>query len=123
MNEQVKKALEDLIFAIKSGEEYENYVSLRKALKKQPEKVEKLNAFRKERFLACLEADGGFGKMEELLIQKQEIEKDRECKEFLAWENEFCQEIRKITEEILSLVDLSIPVAEEGEDTNGLTKA
>lgn len=110
MNEQAKKALDDLVYAIKSGEEYENYQRLRKTLENQAEKTKRLNDFRKARYEACLEADGGFEKMENLFRMKQEIEKDRECRDYLFWENAFCQEIRKINEVILELADMDIPV-------------
>lgn len=109
MNEQVKKALDELSDAIQSAEAYKNYQRLQHIMESQPEKYERLNVFRKAQYEASLLEDGGFEKSEELLSLQQELEKDRECREYLYWETVVCREIRKINDKILELVQVDIP--------------
>lgn len=109
MNRQIKEALETLTAAVRSGEEYKNYRSLRESIDNQPEKKNRLDSFRRMQYEACMEEDGGFEKAEELFLIKQELEKDPECRDFLFWENVFCSEIQKISETVLMLADVDVP--------------
>lgn len=110
MNDQVKKALENLMDTVRTSEEYICYRNAKETLKSQPEKMSRLSEFRKLRYQACREEDGGFEKAESLLHLQKEIEKDRECREYLFWENIFCMEIRKISEAVLELADVDVPL-------------
>lgn len=123
MSEQISIALEILIKAMETSEEYQNYQKARMEIAGQKEKAEQLNLFRKERYQVFGQADGGYEKMDSLLQWEQEIRKDPECREFLKRENEICREMRKIVQKILNLADFTIPLTEEGEDTNGITEA
>ncbi len=118
MRKQVKDALDNLLLAVQSGESYTNYEKIRQSLVKYPDKVDKINQFREKRYFVCKEANCGFEKLEELLALEEALKKDRDCRDFLYWENEFCHEMRMISETILDMAEFDISDTKEGDHNN-----
>lgn len=106
--------------ALKESEEYALYEEAREALSHEPEKIEKINAFREAKYKHQngME-DGMHNTMEELFERQRGLRGDRLCSQFLESEAKLCNMIRKAVEQIMDVVEIEIPVAVKGEEADG----
>ena len=105
---------------LKESEEYAVYEKTREALTHEPEKIEKINAFRtaKYKHQNGME-DGMHNTMEELFERQRVLRGDILCSQFLESEAKLCNIIRKAVEQIMDVVEIEIPVAVKGEKSDG----
>lgn len=105
---------------LKESEEYAVYEKTRNALAGNPEKIEKVNAFREAKYKQQNGmADGMHNTMEELFERQQILRSDPLCSQYLESEAKLCNIIRKAVEQIMEVVELEIPAAAKGEETDG----
>ena len=105
---------------LRESDEYTLYEEAREALTHEPEKIEKINAFREAKYKHQngME-DGMHNTMEELFERQRELRSDSLCSQFLESEAKLCNMVRKVVEEIMEVVEIEIPVAVKGEEADG----
>ena len=103
--DQIQKALEDLIAAVESCEEYQGYLAAKKEIEKHPLLKKKADEFRKLKFdLQGSETDI-FEKTDTLRQEHAEVNSNPIVWEYLTTENVFCRILRQINWELLESLD------------------
>ena len=103
--EQMREALDALLAAIRSSEEYKNYQDIKARIHEKPEVEKRVAEFRKRNYQ---------------LQDKLEREKSKICEnslaaEYLAAELAFCRVIQEINWEFVEKLDFEVGFENEGE--------
>ncbi len=118
--EKIWEGVELICNTLKESEEYAVYEKMRSALASEPERIEKVNAFREAKYKQQNGmADGMQNTMEDLFERQQSLRSDLLCSQFLESEAKLCNIIRKAVEQIMDVVELEIPAAAKGEGKDG----
>lgn len=109
---QIEKAMEDLIAAIGTCEEYKRYLAAKEEIGKYPLLKEKADAFRRLKFeLQGAETDI-FEKTDRIRSEHEEIYGNPAVWEYLTAEDVFCRILRKVNWKLLESLDFDIEFGE-----------
>ena len=109
--EQMREALDALLAAIRSSEEYKNYQDIKARIHEKPEVEKRVAEFRKRNYQLQNQKDADlFGEMDKL-----EREKSKICENSLAAELAFCRVIQEINWEFVEKLDFEVGFENEGE--------
>ncbi len=103
--DQIQKALEDLIAAIETCEEYKGYLAAKEEIKKHPLLKKKADEFRKLKFDLQRSETDIFEKTDELRQEHEEVNGNSVVWEYLIAENAFCRILRQVNWKLLESLD------------------
>lgn len=114
MDAEVKRKVSELTKSLRASREMREYELADAALRLSPEKVEKVDAFRKKNYhyqnLAGIEQASV---QPELYRERDELRKDAVIDRYLNAELVLCRMLREISLEILTLADLRLDALED----------
>ena len=103
--EQMREALDALLAAIRTSEEYKNYQDIKARIHEKPEVEKRVAEFRKRNYQLQNQKDADlFGEMDKLEREK-----------YLAAELAFCRVIQEINWEFVEKLDFEVGFENEGE--------
>ncbi len=112
--DKIWKGVDMVLEALQESEEYEIYQRAKAALRTEPEKVRMINEFREAKYhMQNSDYSGPGDALESLFARQQILHEDLLCREYLVSEAALCNMIRKVTEQIMGIIDLEIPLGEK----------
>lgn len=114
--EQMREALDALLAAIRTSEEYKNYQDIKARIHEKPEVEKRVNDFRKRNYQMQNQNDSDlFKDMDKLEREKTRICENPLAAEYLAAELAFCRIIQEINWEFVEKLDFEVGFENEGE--------
>lgn len=101
------KSVEQLVEAIKTSEEYADYLQARDTLSKDPEKYQRTNSFRSQCYQFQTSSETLTG-IQDITEMYNELVKDSEIEHFLLAELALCRMIQKINYRIIDEMDFEL---------------
>ncbi len=112
--DEIKMQTEELAKAIRRSNEYTQYHVLWEEISKNQALKERLNEFRKERFLLDMGSDGDMvGKMGQMTKDYADILEQSLVQDFLAAEQRYSKKVRQINHAILEAVNMDVEFLDE----------
>lgn len=109
---QIEKALEDLLAAIETCEEYKRYLAAKKEIEKFPLLKAQADEFRRLKFELQSSETDIFEKTDSLRFEYAEVNCSPVIWEYLTAENIFCRILRKVNWRLLENLDFDIELGD-----------
>ncbi len=112
--DKIWKGVDMVLEALQESEEYQVYQQTKTALGTEPEKIRMINEFREAKYhMQNSDYSGPGDALDSLFAKQQVLYEDLLCRKYLVSEAALCNEIRKVTEKIMGIIDLEIPLKEK----------